>query len=201
MTRRRRTDNTMTRRRRTDNTMTRRRRTDNTMARRRRTDNTMARRRRTDNTMDRRRRTDNTMARRRRTDNTMARRRRTHNTMARRRRTHNTSAKRRRTDNTMAKRKGQKDKQRSTKHTHKAKDRATRTPLRTGVARRCSGRVSSTCSTSGTHRVNIVTNPVISHLYVSPPSRHIFINHWLNIFAINIYFIMFCLSYTTITRD
>jgi biotin transporter BioY len=28
---------------------------------------------------------------------------------------------------------------------------------------RCSGRVSSSCSTSGTCRVNIVTNPVISH--------------------------------------
>ena len=28
---------------------------------------------------------------------------------------------------------------------------------------RCSGRVDSFCSTSGTHRVNLVTNPVISH--------------------------------------
>ena len=28
---------------------------------------------------------------------------------------------------------GQKDKQRSTKHTHKTKDRVTRTPLKTGV--------------------------------------------------------------------
>jgi len=44
------------------------------------------------------------------------------------------------TDNTMAKRqttqwskeKGQKDKQPSTKHTHKTKDRVTRTPLKTG---------------------------------------------------------------------
>ena len=35
------------------------------------------------------------------------------------------------TYNTMAKRKkGQKDKQRSTKHTHKTKDRVTRTPLK-----------------------------------------------------------------------
>jgi hypothetical protein len=31
----------------------------------------------------------------------------------------------------MAKRKSTKDKQRSTKHTHKTKDRATRTPLKT----------------------------------------------------------------------
>jgi hypothetical protein len=27
----------------------------------------------------------------------------------------------------------------------------------------CSGRVSSSCSTSGTRHVNLVTNPVISH--------------------------------------
>jgi hypothetical protein len=32
----------------------------------------------------------------------------------------------------MAKKKVQKDKQRSTKHTHKTKDRVTRTPLKTG---------------------------------------------------------------------
>ena len=59
--------------------------------------------------------------------------------------------------------KGQKDKQRSTKHTIKTKDRVTRTPIKTGVELRCSGRVSSSCSTSGTRRVNLVTNPVISH--------------------------------------
>ena len=54
------------------------------------------------------------------------------------------------------KKKVQKDKQRSTKHTHKTKDRVTRTPLK-------SRRVSSSCSASGTRRVNLVTNPVISH--------------------------------------
>ena len=90
---------------------------------------------------------------------------------------------RRRTDNTMAKRyqrghqkpyieeeqttqwpkeKVQKDKQRSTKHTYKTKDRVTRTPLKIGGELRCSGRVSSSCSSSGTRRVNLVTNPVIS---------------------------------------
>ena len=53
------------------------------------------------------------------------------------------------------KERGQKDKQRSTKHTHKTKDWVTRTPLKTG-------RVISSCSTSGTRRVNLVTNPVIS---------------------------------------
>ena len=42
-----------------------------------------------------------------------------------------------------------KDKQRSTRHTHKTKDRVTQTPLKTGDELRCSGRVSS-----GTRRVN-----------------------------------------------
>jgi len=36
---------------------------------------------------------------------------------------------------------GQKDKQRSTKHTYKTKDRVTRTPLKTDGELRCSGRV------------------------------------------------------------
>jgi hypothetical protein len=56
----------------------------------------------------------------------------------------------------------QKDKQRSTKHTYKTKDRVTRTTLKTRGELRCSGRVRSSCSTSGTSRVNLVTNPVIS---------------------------------------
>jgi len=43
----------------------------------------------------------------------------------------------------MAKEKVQKDKQRFTKHTYKAKDRVTRTPLKTGGELRCSGRVGS----------------------------------------------------------
>jgi len=49
------------------------------------------------------------------------------------------------------KEKVQKDKQRSTKHTkhtYKTNDRVTRTPLKTGGELRCSGRVSSSCSTS-----------------------------------------------------
>ena len=41
----------------------------------------------------------------------------------------------------------QTDKQRSTKHTHKTKDRVTRTQLKTGGDLRCSGRTSSFCST------------------------------------------------------
>ena len=51
----------------------------------------------------------------------------------------------------------------TTKHTHKTKDRVTRIPLKTGGELRCSGRVSSSSSTSDTRRVNLVTNPVISH--------------------------------------
>jgi hypothetical protein len=70
---------------------------------------------------------------------------------------------RRRTDNTMTKRKCTKGQKRSTKHTYKTKDRVTRTPLKTGSELRCYGRVSSSCSTSGTRHVNLVTNPVISH--------------------------------------
>jgi hypothetical protein len=37
------------------------------------------------------------------------------------------------------------------------------TPLKTGGKLVCSRRVGSSCSTSGTLRVNLVTNPVISH--------------------------------------
>ena len=63
----------------------------------------------------------------------------------------------------MTKTKVQKDKQRSAKHTCKTKYRVTRTPLKTEGELRCSVRVSSSCSTSDTRRVNRVTNPVISH--------------------------------------
>ena len=41
------------------------------------------------------------------------------------------------------KKKTQKDKQRSTKHTYKTKDRVTRTPLKAGGELRCSGKVNS----------------------------------------------------------
>jgi len=69
---------------------------------------------------------------------------------------------RRRTDNTMAKRKSTKG-QITINKIYKAKDRVTRTPLKIGGELRCSGGVSSSCSTSDTRRVNLVTNPVISH--------------------------------------
>jgi hypothetical protein len=63
----------------------------------------------------------------------------------------------------MVKRTSTKDKQPFTKHKHEATNRVTRTPLKSGGELGCSGRVSSSCSTSGTRRVNLVTNPVISH--------------------------------------
>jgi hypothetical protein len=53
--------------------------------------------------------------------------------------------------------------QRTNNDLHKTKDRVTRTPLKTGGEFWCSGRVSSSCSTIGTRRVDRVTNPVISH--------------------------------------
>jgi hypothetical protein len=45
----------------------------------------------------------------------------------------------------------------------KTKDRVKSTTLKTRGALRCSGMVGSFCSTRGTHRVALVTNPVISH--------------------------------------
>jgi len=64
------------------------------------------------------------------------------------------------TDNTMAKKRSNTDLQNIT---HKTKDRVTQTPLTTGVELMCFGRVSSSCSTIGTRRVTLVTNPVVSH--------------------------------------
>ena len=67
---------------------------------------------------------------------------------------------RRRTDNTMAKRKSTNNDLQNIQK--KPKDRVTRTTLKTVVEFRCFGRVNSACSTSGTRRINLVTNPVIS---------------------------------------
>jgi hypothetical protein len=63
------------------------------------------------------------------------------------------------------KEKAQKDKQRSTKRTYKSKDRVTRTPLKTGSELRCSGRVSSSCSTSGTRCVKYVKYVTFSTVF------------------------------------
>ena len=89
--------------------------------------------------------------------------RRTDNTMAKRYQRGNQNPYIEEEQTTMAKRKVQKDKQWSTKHTYNTKDRVTRTTLKTGGELMCSGWVSSSCSTSDTHCVNLVTNPVISH--------------------------------------
>ena len=51
-----------------------------------------------------------------------------------------------------SKEKGQKDKQRSTKHTYRTKDRVNLNPTKN------SGRVSNFCSSSDTRCVNLVTN-------------------------------------------
>ena len=100
----------------------------------------------------------------RRTDNTMARRKRTDNTMAIRKRTDNTMARRKRTDNAMAiRKKDQRTNNYLQNTTQKTKDWATRISLLTGGESRCSGRVSSSCSTDCIRRAIIVTNPVISH--------------------------------------
>ena len=45
---------------------------------------------------------------------------------------------------------------------YKTKDQVTRTSLKTGGELSCSGRISSSCSTSDTRRVNLATNPEIS---------------------------------------
>ena len=60
------------------------------------------------------------------------------------------SVNRRRTDNTMVKRKRTNNDLRNI--THKTKDRVTRTPLKTRDDLRFSGKVSSSCSTSGANR-------------------------------------------------
>ena len=73
-----------------------------------------------------------------------------------------------------------KDKQRSTKHRYKTKDRVTRTPLKTGVN---SGRVSSSCSTSGTRRVKLVTIPVISREWGQNWEVEYIRGHFQNVFV------------------
>ena len=61
------------------------------------------------------------------------------------------------------KEKVQKDTQQSTKR--KTKDRVAWTPLKPGGELRCSGMVNSSYSTSDTHRVILVTNPVIRNTW------------------------------------
>jgi hypothetical protein len=56
--------------------------------------------------------------------------------------------------------------------TQKTNDQTTRTPIRTGGELRCTGRVSSSCSTCDTRRATHVTNPAISH---NPNTSNFFI--------------------------
>ena len=76
---------------------------------------------------------------------------------------------RRRTDNSMAKRKRTKGNQRSTKHTHKIKDRVTRALLR------CSGRVDSSCTTK----------------IISPRALYIYIYVWYQVWLFLLLFVRF----------
>ena len=64
---------------------------------------------------------------------------------------------RRRTDKRVAKRKSSNNDPQNM--THRTTDQVTRTPLKIGSELRCPGRVSSSCSTSDTHRLNLVTKP------------------------------------------
>jgi len=87
------------------------------------------------------------------------------------------------------------NKQQSIKHTHKTKDRVTRTPLKTWGERRCSGKVGSSCYTSATRRANLVTNPVISHEWGKTGKcirqiEHIRCNLW-HIYSITVNHVMY----------
>ena len=55
-----------------------------------------------------------------------------------------------------------KDKQRSTNHTHKTKDQETRTSLKSWGELRYSGRLGSSCFTSGTRRFTLIYKPGVN---------------------------------------
>jgi hypothetical protein len=64
----------------------------------------------------------------------------------------------------MAKRKKYKRKNNDLQNTtHEDKDREKRTLQQTGAERMYNGTVCCSCCTSGTRRVNLVTNPLINH--------------------------------------
>ena len=64
-------------------------------------------------------------------------------------------------------------------NTLKTKDRATRTPLKTGGDLRCFGWGSSYCSTSGTRVVTLVTNSCPSRSTARHVALIYFISHFL----------------------
>ena len=59
--------------------------------------------------------------------------------------------------------KTQKDKQLSTNHYAENQRSNNTNPTKTGDEPMCSGKVSSSCSITGTRRATLVRNPVISH--------------------------------------
>jgi hypothetical protein len=61
------------------------------------------------------------------------------------------------------KEKGQKDKQRSTKNYTENSALSNTNPIKKGIELMSPGSVRSSCPTSGTHRINLFTNHVISH--------------------------------------
>ena len=68
-----------------------------------------------------------------------------------------------RTKNTMAKKKNDRGTINDLQNTtYKTKDLVTRTPLKTGDELRCFGRLSSSCSTCGTHSITLVTRLFIT---------------------------------------
>jgi hypothetical protein len=64
------------------------------------------------------------------------------------------------------KEKVQKDKQRSTKHTHKTKDRVTQTPLKTGGEPRCSGTTRTDPKITNTFSANLQPSNHVLSLYM-----------------------------------
>ena len=88
----------------------------------------------------------------------------------------------------------QKDKQQYTKDIYKTKDQVTRTPLKTGGDRWWSGRVSSSCSTSDTCCINLVTIPVIIHERGFIVSFSCGILYWLSVFDLQPLFTHFVSS-------
>jgi CRISPR/Cas system-associated endonuclease/helicase Cas3 len=78
-------------------------------------------------------------------------------------------------------RKSTKDKQRSTKHTHKTNYRLPRIPLKTESELMCSKRVSSACSTSNTPcRANPATIPSNQNYVIRQKKNH-FISFFLQL--------------------
>jgi len=95
---------------------------------------------------------------------------------------HSESVYRRKTDTKWSKEKGPKDKEQSTKHTYKTKDRVTQTPLKNGDELRSSRRISSSCSTSDIRHVIQVTNPHCPFRGVGQGMKQTYLYLWYPLF-------------------